>query len=159
MSLSVKKIILGSSHAFALFVLLNTCGNSPADQAATMSDNAACTCIAGVIAADEVAGKTRNHACEQQSLSQTIVDYEWAIRNFDYGDCPEEFKRAMLLHADAWKELLPVVQQFPNMRGEMHDLFPQLKSGPGGDEFSKLVDEVWATWAEVEKAGKICDAR
>jgi hypothetical protein len=159
MSLSVKKLTLVSSYAFALFILMNACGNSPVDQAATTADKATCTCITAVIAADEVAGKTRNHACERQSLSLTIVDYERAIRNFDYRDCPDEFSQAMFLHADAWKVLLPIVQQFPNMRGEMHDLFSELKSGPGGEEFSLLVDEVWATWADVEEARKICTTR
>jgi hypothetical protein len=140
-------------------LLVVSCGNTDANQSTSTVEDAPCNCIFAVIDADAKAGKIRNHSCEQKPLSQTIVDYVGAIRNFNYEGCPDEFKRAMLLHADAWNDLLPVARQFPDKRGEMHDLFTELKSGPGGEEFSLLVDEVWATWADVEKAGKICDTR
>lgn len=75
----------------------------------------------------------------------------------DYNGCPPGFTQAMRTHADAWSKLPSITDQFPDKRGEMHDLFSILKAGPEGEAFSLLEDEVWATWEEVEKAAEACD--
>lgn len=116
-----------------------------------------CACVSSVISADEVAGKTRNHACEKQSLSQTIKDYAEAINSMDYNGCPPAFTKAMGTHADAWSKLPTITDHYSDKRGEMHDLFSMLKAGPEGEEFSLLEDEIWATWEAVEKATEACD--
>jgi hypothetical protein len=34
----------------------------------------------------------------------------------------------------------------------MHDLFDQLEKGPDAERFKPLVERIWETWREVEKA-------
>ena len=53
-------------------------------------------------------------------------------------------------HREAWLALLPVTDQYPDLRGEMHVLFKQLESGRHAESFKPLVKTVWDTWAEIE---------
>lgn len=99
-------------------------------------------------------GKARNHACETISLSETIRQYADAMGKINYRNCPEDFSAAFGRHQKAWLALLPVTDQYPNLRGEMHDLFAQIEAGDHAEQFKPLVKTVWDTWAEVEAAMK-----
>ena len=110
--------------------------------------------IKKVIAADEAIGKVRNHACEKISLAETIQHYTDGLAAIDYSYCPEDFKKAFAKHRKAWLLLIPFVEKYPDMRGEMHDLFDQLEKGKDGETFKLMVNAVWDTWAEVEAAMK-----
>lgn len=155
--LSINKLRPAFFSLFLGIVLsLFACRNSSSSQA-DQPGPTPCACVSSVISADEVAGKTRNHACEKGSISQTIKDYAEAINSMDYSGCPLGFTQAMHTHADAWSKLLLITDHYPGKRGEMHDLFSILKAGPEGEAFSLLEDEVWATWEEVEKAAEACD--
>jgi hypothetical protein len=107
--------------------------------------------ISYVIAQDDSLGVVRNHASETQSLAEAIRDYTDALANLDYSQCPEEFTTAFERHRKAWAKLIPFVEKYPDLRGEMHDLFDQLEKGPEAATFKPLVDDVRVTWQEVEK--------
>ena len=109
-------------------------------------------CMAEAIALDDSLGRVRNHACETVSLSQTIRQYAAAITAIDFSDCPAAFSTGFRNHAAAWMALLPVTDQYPGLRGEMHALFKQLEAGPQGEQFKPLVKAVWDTWGEIEQA-------
>lgn len=109
-------------------------------------------CIEHIIAMDDSLGKVRNHACETISLSQTIVDYVQGMNDLDFGSCPKEFTQAFTNHKNAWLRTLKVTDGYPDLRGEMHDLFDAIEAGPDSSDFKPLVKSIWDTWGEVEAA-------
>ncbi len=111
-------------------------------------------CMAEAIALDDSLGYIRNHACETLPLSQSIRQYAAAIESIDFRGCPEPFSAGFKKHAAAWLALLPVTDQYPDLRGEMHTLFKQLESGRHAEQFKPLVKSVWDTWGEIEEAMK-----
>lgn len=116
--------------------------------------NRSSTCIERILAADDSLGRARNHACEQQPLSEVIANYASALAGLDFTSCPENFRAAFEGHRQAWLELLPITDRYPDLRGEMHALFEKLESGEHAKQFKPMVDRVWKTWAEVEAASK-----
>ena len=105
-----------------------------------------------VIEADANLGSLRNHACETTSLSLTIQSYTNGLEALDYSSCPPDFEEGFRLHIQAWKDLIPLVTPYDSLRGEMHDLFAIIEQQPDSIRFIDGVDEVWSTWALIEKA-------
>ena len=112
------------------------------------------TCIEKIIALDDSLGTIRNHACKTISLSETIKQYTAGMNQFDFQTCPEAFTVAFKKHIAAWTDMLVVTNQYPELRGEMHDLFDQLEVGEQAELFKSLLKSIWDTWAEVEQAMK-----
>ncbi|MCB0544193.1 MAG: hypothetical protein H6575_05330 [Lewinellaceae bacterium] len=143
--------------AFCSFLI--ACADSGADkqkpvQPAPATTAAAKACMDSIIAFDSRVGTIRNHACEKQSLSKTITEYTEALENADFAACPVAFKNAFLKHIQAWRNALAVTDKYPELRGEMHDLFNKIESGDDGPVFKTLVADIWATWADIEKVMK-----
>lgn len=111
-------------------------------------------CVAEAIALDDSLGYARNHACETLPLSQAIRQYAEAIQKIDFTGCPQAFTSGFQHHAAAWLSLLPVTDQYPGLRGEMHALFEQLKSGKYAEQFKLLELTIWSTWKEIEEVLK-----
>lgn len=111
-------------------------------------------CMDQVIALDDSLGKVRNHACKTISLSETIRQYAAGMEKANYASCPPAFVTAFNKHREAWLAVLPVADKYPDLRGEMHDLFKKLETGKDADTFKPLVKAIWGTWAEVEQAVK-----
>lgn len=109
-------------------------------------------CIDRVIALDNSLGKIRNHDCKTVSLSQAILNYTQGIKKIDYSNCPETFIVAFEKHRQAWLEILSVTDEYPNLRGEMHDLFKILEEGNNKEDFKPLLESIWDTWGEIEKS-------
>lgn len=139
----------------ALFVLLLfSCGQSVKMTEKTVQAQKPNDCMAQVIALDDSLGKVRNRACQTISLSETIRQYADGMEKISYRGCPSDFTEAFRKHREAWLALIPVTDQYPGLRGEMHVLFKQLESGEHAERFKPLVKTVWDTWAEVEAAMK-----
>jgi len=109
-------------------------------------------CIEHVIAIDDSIGGLRNHNCEKISLSETIKIYTDGIENISFDYCPRNFSKAFEAHKKAWVAMMEVTDKYPDLRGEMHDLFKILEEGEDKDSFKPLLDKIWSTWADVEKA-------
>lgn len=108
-------------------------------------------CINKVIEVDAILGAARNHACEKISLSQTIKEYSKGIDNIDFAQCPKKFTTAFKKHQTAWLNMLMITDKYPDLRGEMHDLFKQLEETQDAERFKILLKDIWDTWAEVEQ--------
>ena len=143
----MKKLNLFYLFLFVSFLLFNCNNAQPAD-----SENSPQSCIEKIIAEDEKFGKIRNHACEKQSLTQTVNDYTTALEGLNFSGCPDDFSNAFKSHIEAWKAVVPVTDKYPDLRGEMHDVFEIIEGGSDSMEFKALVADVWATWEDVEKA-------
>lgn len=109
-------------------------------------------CIENIIEQDSELGNMRNHACEKQSLSATIDDYVASLDKLNYNNCPSEFTLAFEEHIEAWVNATEITDLYPDLRGEMHDVFAIIESGPDSTEFKYLVAEIWSTWEQVELA-------
>lgn len=109
-------------------------------------------CIQNILTKDDSLGAIRNHACEQISLSETINQYISSLRELNYNACPKEFTNAFYQHQEAWLRMVPLVDQYPDLRGEMHDLFDTIEDGKDGETFKPLLKDIWDTWGLVEDA-------
>ena len=111
-------------------------------------------CIKGILKQDDSLGKLRNVSCKQVSLSKSIADYTKEIGQFDYSNCPEALSKAFKTHKEAWNEMMVITNKYPDLRGEMHDLFDQIEIGSDSTQFKILLKNIWDTWADVETASK-----
>lgn len=107
------------------------------------------------MALDDSLGSVRNHACETMSLSAAIRQYTGALVNPDFDTCPGPFIRAFQKHREAWLDVTEVTDNYPGLRGEMHDLFDIIGAGKDGGRFQRLIKAIWDTWEEVEEAMNI----
>ena len=112
--------------------------------------------IQAIFEQDNELGATRNRACEDTSLSVTIRQYVAGLDAFDFSKCPDDFANAFRKHQDAWERSISFFSGFDDLRGEMHDLFDQIKEG---DEQQKVLflenyNAIMDTWAEVEVAAR-----
>ncbi len=112
------------------------------------------SCVERIIAADETLGDIRNHACEKISLSQTIKNYVAELKALDFNACPSDFTDGFDAHTSAWEDMVAVTDHYPNLRGEMHDLFDKIKEGEHAMEFNLRLKAIWDTWGSIESAIK-----
>ncbi len=140
------------SKTYLIVLLISGCINTHHMDRATPKADAtrpAVDCIDEVISQDSYLGKMRNRASETISLSDAIYQYTGAISNLDFQDCPGDFVKAFKRHVSAWSDLLVVTDEYPTMRGEMHELFDRLQAGKHSKIFNPLLASVWDTWEEV----------
>lgn len=140
--------------ALLLIIGLVTFGCTPKKKTSQDKVMDAKSCVEHVIAVDDSIGRLRNHNCEKISLSETIKIYVNGIESINFENCPEDFTKAFKDHKDAWKDMITLTDKFPDLRGEMHDLFKIIEKGEEKDIFKPLLDNIWATWADVEKSMK-----
>lgn len=107
-------------------------------------------CIARGIALDDSLGTVRNYTCERISLSETITQYVQGVEAVSFQDCPEEFTKAFQQHLEAWTQMIEVSDHYPDLRGEMQDLFDILEVSEHQDEFQPRLAAIWDAWKEVE---------
>ena len=111
-----------------------------------------CTdCITFIIEEDNVLGELRNKAPLDIPLHKAIKQYAEALYNLDYTECPEEFTKAFLAHVADWESLIPIAKKYPDKRGEMHDVFDELRETEDGEAFEQRINEIRASWKIVEK--------
>ncbi|MDT0555739.1 hypothetical protein [Patiriisocius hiemis] len=108
-------------------------------------------CITKILDADSKLGKERNTLCETVSLSETIKTYVAGMKALDFENCPQDFTKAFNSHIEAWDAMIPVTDNYPDLRGEMHDLFKELEKSNDSIVFNKKLASIWDTWAIVEE--------
>ena len=108
------------------------------------------SCIESVFNTDSILGINRNHDSETISLSEAITRYVDAFDSISFDDCPLVLKQSFSDHLEAWRNMLEVTDNYPNLRGEMHNLFDQLDAGQDSLRFRTLLAQVWSTWSGVE---------
>lgn len=112
----------------------------------------AADCINHILSQDSQLGAIRNHACETIPLTEAIQEYINAVNALSFGNCPLDFTHAFESHLNAWNHMQTVTDKYPDLRGELHDLFDKIKLGEHKDAFEVSLKNIWDTWAEVEKA-------
>ncbi|MCB0852802.1 MAG: hypothetical protein KDD63_11290 [Bacteroidetes bacterium] len=137
--------------ALAILAIIIFSACSDRTEKKSTSEDEGKTCIEKIMEADAEAGQIRNHACETQSLSAAIHTYVKTLKELDFGDCPPVFDKAFNKHIADWEAIVEISDKYPDLRGEMHDLFMELEQSPDQEEFKKRVDKMWASWKEVEQ--------
>jgi len=107
-------------------------------------------CMSRIIVFDDSLGRIRNHACEKIDLSTTIKQYLKSCRAMNYKECPVAFNAAIEKHYAAWDNMLPLTDKYPDLRGEMTQLFKQLKTGEHAQEFIPLEKAIIDTWSDID---------
>jgi hypothetical protein len=148
----LKRYIGIGIYLFGILLFLG-CSNSKRDKqslALANQTNSKQTCIHRIIILDDSLGRVRNRICKTTSLSSAIRQYINAVDKFDLKNCPKDFIEAYKNHIQAWSDILTVTDQYPDLRGEMHDLFDELETGIYSDSFKTLLKLIWDTWKKVE---------
>jgi hypothetical protein len=109
-----------------------------------------------VLERDRVIGAERNRAPEQAPLADAVRRYVAGIDAIDFGGCPPEFTEAFRRHRDAWEASIVFFERFDGLRGEMHDVFDEIRRGDDDvrAELHRIEDRIWQTWDEVEAAAR-----
>ncbi len=79
--------------------------------------------IRRVLDLDMKLGADRDIYCQQHSLAEAVKKYVLEIRAVDFSGCSDEFSAAFIRHTAAWENSIPFFERFPDLRGEMHELF------------------------------------
>jgi hypothetical protein len=110
------------------------------------------TAIYDVLAIDSELGIIRNSATETKPLAIAIREYVAALDSLDFSACPEDFTEAFRYHRNAWEESIPFFEEFADLRGEMHELFDQIRSRDveTRDALERAEVPIWDSWREVE---------
>ena len=108
------------------------------------------SCIDIILKEDSRLGNIRNHACEEISLEQTIINYTDSLLGLDFSECPKPFTGAFLNHIEAWVNTIELVTPYDSIRGEMHELFDIIIADDTDSIFSNQVKVIWSTWDSIE---------
>ena len=108
------------------------------------------SCEETIIEQDSIFGIIRNHASEENSLSKSISNYLAALKSLDYSNCSEQFYNAFYSHIAAWDSLTKVTDNYPDLRGELHDLFKDIEQTKDSTAFTAYLNAIWSTWSDVE---------
>ena len=114
----------------------------------------AATAIRAVLEEDTRLGGVRNHAPESMPLAEAVRVYVRGLDAIDFGGCPSDFTAAFKRHRDAWQESIRYLEEYEEMRGEIHDLFDEIRevSADSRMRIESLEKGIWGSWAEVETA-------
>ncbi|HHL32379.1 MAG TPA: hypothetical protein ENJ41_07305 [Oceanospirillales bacterium] len=112
-------------------------------------------CINSILEKDSRLGEIRNHSSEQISLSKTIDDYTHSVKSLDFNNCPDEFTTAFHNHLKAWQELKKVSDKYPELRGELHEIFAELEKTEDSSEFKLLQTKISDTWKVVKETANL----
>jgi len=107
-------------------------------------------CMNAIFKKDSVLGELRNHEPETSSLSEAINNYVKNLDSLDFQQCPKTFEKAFQEHAQAWSDMTSVTDNYPDLRGELHDLFDKLEKSEDAVAFKKHLENIWATWRDIE---------
>lgn len=108
-------------------------------------------CVQHIISLDDSLGKVRNRNSKKISLSETILEYAYGINEEDFKNCSPQFTAAFNHHKESWLHMKSITDKYPELRGEMHELFDQIKEGKDSSAFKIRLEAIWNTWADVEK--------
>lgn len=103
--------------------------------------------IQHILSRDDALGSIRNNASEKQPLATAIAEYSDALKQLDYSTTPQIFKETFLRHIQAWDNSIKFFEQFGHLRGEMHDLFDQIRETNA--ELAIHEKAIWDTWRNV----------
>ena len=144
----------GASQINELCKSLNMryCANQPGNDVLHNTDLIEADCVKYILARDDSLGRIRNQACKTIPLSETIKQYVRSVNDLNFGNCPPEFKRAFESHMLAWKQMQEFTNQYPEMRGEMHELLDKIEEGENSETFKPILKNIWDTWADVENS-------
>lgn len=134
----------------SLFLTCNTIGKKNIENNLEKDNAIGSECMKIVLKRDQEFGEIRNHSSEQISLSETIDLYTSSLKSLDYSNCPEKFRLAFDEHINAWLGIKLVSDKYPEIRGELHDLFTRLENSKDSIEFKIQSKKIWDTWNIIE---------
>ena len=130
---------------------LYSCNQDKQASAQTELNNKSTDCIRYILSQDDSLGKIRNEASFIMPLSASIHNYTSDLQALNYKLCPTDFTIAFNNHIKAWQEMIPTVDPYSEMRGEMHYLFKEIEN-LDPDQFNLALENIWDTWDVVEKS-------
>jgi hypothetical protein len=140
-------ILRSTSGTLVACLLLAACATS-----APSNSSSAAAAIRAVLEEDTRLGGVRNHAPEAMPLAEAVGAYVRGLDAIDFGECPADFTAAFERHRDAWQESIRYFEEYPEMRGELHDLFDRIRgvSTDARMRIESIEQNLRGTWAEVE---------
>lgn len=131
-----------------------TSGALPAQAESERGDKAYRSAMQAVLEQDSEFGRVRNHAPESGTPAAAIRGYVANLDRIDFSGCPRAFTRAFRQHRDAWEATLPLLDQFDELRGELHEVFEVIRARDAETRaaLEQVEQPIWSTWGDVEAA-------
>lgn len=106
-----------------------------------------------VMAYDRLLGKQRDSIPELAGLSLAASAYVTGLDSIDYSGCPQSLQDAFKKHRDAWHNMIEFLKQHDSLRGEMHELFEQIRalSAEQKEQLDAHQKQIMDSWSEIEK--------
>ncbi|MCA9194895.1 MAG: hypothetical protein KDB03_24155 [Planctomycetales bacterium] len=122
------------------------------ERATGQQDSAARSAITLVLEIDRVLAHQRDRMSETVPLASAVEAYLVGLNAIDYSACPPAFVEAFAAHRKAWEQSIEFFKQHAVLRGEMHQLFDQIRQ-QSEEQKSQLdlhVTSIMDTWKRVE---------
>lgn len=127
------------------------CKKAPAEKAPPATPERQFACIQNIMDLDRKYAGERDAATEKISLKASIEAYMQKLDALDFSTCPGDFTAAFKNHELAWSEMMDIVTPHEELRGEMHAVFDELKSGADSTSVKQSLKKLADSWMEVEK--------
>lgn len=110
--------------------------------------------IGRVLEEDSELGAQRNQAPHSGSLAAAVRAYVRGLDAIDFEGCPPDFTEAFERHRDAWHESIAFFDEHGDLRGELHELFDEIRrsSPEARNRLEAHEQAILDTWSEVEAA-------
>jgi hypothetical protein len=110
--------------------------------------------IENVLEIDRVLSTQRDQMTFHESLENSVTAYVLGLETIDDSKCPRDFAQALEGHRRAWKNSIEFLRQHESLRGEMHDLFDQIREMDKSvaDELDRHFNEIMESWNAVDSA-------
>lgn len=144
---------LQSSTFAILAAILSLAGTAAVGNAENEASSYAAA-IRAVIEQDSRLGKLRNHFSEDAPVARAVEEYVAGLDALDLEHCPPDFVRALHRHRDAWHGSIAFFEEFPNLRGEIHDVFEMIRARDHSSRarLEAVEAEILSTWVAVQNS-------
>ncbi len=136
----------------ALYCIGDSTAVSVESKPAKKSADAAASVMQSAIEQDAQLSAVRNEATRKQPLHEAIADYVAGLDKLELAAAPQDFRDAVASHRQAWIDIQAYTKDFADLRGEMHDVFEQIRveSNPSREAFVRMEKALFETWGEIE---------
>lgn len=133
----ISRILIGS---FLVLLLTPVFAKEPIEQWQTAIDR--------ILEVEVNLGNERNNGSHNGPVHESVERYISQLESIDFSATPAGFDTAFQKHIAAWKNSVPLLKQYSNLRGEMHDVFQLIHQQT---DALKLVEQsIWTTWYPIE---------
>ncbi len=107
-----------------------------------------------VMEIDRVLAAQRDEMPESLPVADAVASYVSGLAAINFDECPDDFTDAYRRHRQAWEESIPFLKEHPQLRGEMHGLFDEIRQMDKSisEQLDRHLQAIGESWSDVETA-------